>query len=238
MLASSENFCEYTAPVASSQRFTLDPSRVQAAVFDLGGVLIEGGPRNVVAFGATVGLEADCWEAIRRQLFGNQSTWARLERGEVSLQSFVDELAAMVTAAGGNVDAESATAFMGRPEPMATRDDIRPRMLEAVRTLKKAVPTALLTNNIKEWRPGWNSIFDDDSLFDVVVDSSAVGSRKPERKIYEITRDRLGVDHDGIFFVDDIGQNLKAAHKLGWQTLLYTSSDEAVAAVRAICDSR
>jgi len=135
--------------VVSSQRFSVDPTRVRAAVFDLGGVLIEGGPSNVVAFGASVGLDAQRWEEIRRQLFGNESSWARLERGEVSLQSFVDELTARVLVAGGNIDNERAASFMGRPEPMATRNDIRPRMIEAVRAIKKLVPTALLTNNIQ-----------------------------------------------------------------------------------------
>ncbi len=127
---------------------------------------------------------------------------------------------------------------MGRPEPMATRNDIRPRMIEAVRAIKKLVPTALLTNNIKEWRPGWRALFDDDSLFDVVIDSSAVGSRKPEPRIYEITRERLGVAHDDIFFVDDIGQNLKAARSLGWQTLLYSSTEEVLDTISAIGASR
>ena len=74
----------------------------------------------------------------------------------------------------------------------------------------------------RPWREGWSALFDDPSLFDVVVDSSAVGARKPERRIYEVTQQRLGVAHEEIFFVDDIGQNLKAARALGWHTLLFT----------------
>jgi len=72
----------------------------------------------------------------------------------------------------------------------------------------------------------------------VVIDSSAVGSRKPEPRIYEITRERLGVAHDDIFFVDDIGQNLKAARSLGWQTLLYSSTEEVLDTISAIGASR
>jgi len=207
---------------------TVDPRAVKAAVFDLGGVLIEGGPREVVAFGDRVGLSPQQWEPVRRELFGNESAWARLERGEISFAAFVDELKHRVTEAGGAIDDETARRFMGRPEPMAEATTVRTAMVEAVRSLKAVMPTALLTNNVVEWREGWSAVFADPTLFDVVIDSSAVGARKPERRIYEVTRQRLGVAHDEIFFVDDIGQNLKAARALGWHTLLFTDEREVL----------
>lgn len=214
--------------MSADRENTIDPGRIRAAVFDLGGVLIEGGPSEVVAFGARVGLDSRTWEQVRRRLFGNDSEWARLERGEIAFDAFVDALTDEVTAAGGCVDATTARTFMGRPEPMAETTKIRPAMVEAVRAVKRRMPTALLTNNIVEWRAGWSAIFDDRDLFDVVVDSSAVGARKPEQRIYEITRDRLGVEHSEIFFVDDIGQNLKAARTLGWHTLLFQEESRAL----------
>jgi putative hydrolase of the HAD superfamily len=208
--------------MSGREQSTVDAKAVKAAVFDLGGVLIEGGPREVVAFGERVGLTPERWEPVRRELFGNDSAWARLERGEISFEAFVEELKRRVVAAGGAIDDATARAFMGRPEPMAETTTIRTAMVEAVRALKSVMPTALLTNNIMEWREGWSALFDDPTLFDVVIDSSAVGARKPERRIYEVTQQRLGVAHEEIFFVDDIGQNLKAARALGWHTLLFT----------------
>ena len=71
-------------------------------------------------------------------------------------------------------------------------------------------------------------------LFDVIIDSSEVGARKPEPRIYEITREKLGVAHDEIFFLDDIGQNLKAARALGWNTVLFTDTDEALAVLETL----
>jgi len=213
---------------------TIDTKRVRGAVFDLGGVLIEGGPREVVAFGERVGLDQGRWEGLRRELFGNRSPWAALERGEISFEAFVADLKHRVTAAGGTIDEDTARSFMGRPEPMSATAEIRAAMVAAVRALKKVMPTALLTNNIAEWRPGWSAVFDDPTLFDVVVDSSAVGARKPELRIYEITRERLGLPHDAIFFVDDIGQNLKAARELGWQTLLFTDERDVLPVLETI----
>ena len=221
--------------MATIEAFELDPRRVRAAVFDFGGVLMEGGPTDVVAFGARLGLDADAWQRIRTDLFGNDGPWARLERGEIPLDRFVDDLHASLRAAGIEVPREQAAGFMGSPEPMSAAERLRPSLLEEVRRLRRRMPTALLTNNVREWREGWRGLIDvanaveleqGESLFDVVVDSSEVGTRKPEPRIYEITRERLGVAHEEIFFVDDIGQNLKAARRLGWQTYLYTNAED------------
>jgi epoxide hydrolase-like predicted phosphatase len=224
--------------MASTKQPPIDPSKIRAAVFDLGGVLIDGGPGEVIAFGDRVGLEPGVWQEMRREIFGNQGTWAKLERGEVSLAEFAAELRRRVLQAGGSASESDTLSFMGTPDPMSARSLIRDEMLDAVRRLKSVMPTALLTNNVQEWRGGWSAVFDDDSLFDVVIDSSAIGSRKPETKIYEHTRERLGIPHEEIFFIDDIGQNLKAARALGWQTLLFTNITEVLPVLHNIHESQ
>jgi epoxide hydrolase-like predicted phosphatase len=96
------------------------------------------------------------------------------------------------------------------------------------------MPTALLTNNIREWRDEWRTLIDVDALFDVVIDSCEVGTRKPETAIYEVTRERLGLPHDALFFLDDIGANLKVARALGWQTLRYDDTARVLEVLDAI----
>jgi len=214
--------------VSSHQTFEFHPERVRAAVFDLGGVLFEGGPREVMAFGTRVGVKTEEWAELRREVFGNNGTWARLERGECSFAHFLEELRTHVHSAGGRATIEEAAAFMGASDPLARRSVVREQMLEAVLSLREVMQTALLTNNVREWREGWRSVLDTEALFDVVIDSSEVGARKPEPEIYEITRAALGVAHDQIFFVDDIGQNLKAARALGWQTYLFREEVDAL----------
>lgn len=56
-------------------------------------------------------------------------------------------------------------------------------------------------------------------LFDVVVESTKVGSRKPERRIYEICLQQLDVKPEESVFLDDLGVNLKAAKQLGIRTI-------------------
>ncbi|MFQ5353098.1 MAG: HAD-IA family hydrolase [Candidatus Binatia bacterium] len=213
----------------------LQPSRIKASVFDLGGVLLEGGgPAAVRAFGHRTGLAPEKWESLRREIFGNSGAWAALERGEISYRGFIGILQEGVSAAGGVITAELAESFLGDPKPMGNGSVLRPELVGAIRRLKARMPTALLTNNVAEWRQDWTSIPELDGLFDVVVDSSEVGARKPEPRIYEITRERLRLPHDALFLVDDIGQNLKSARSLGWQTLLYQDPNEVLSIIETI----
>ena len=55
--------------------------------------------------------------------------------------------------------------------------------------------------------------------FDVVVESSKVGVRKPEPRFYEIACELLGVDPAECVFLDDLGVNLKPARAMGMTTI-------------------
>ncbi|KAK4056123.1 hypothetical protein OIO90_002854 [Microbotryomycetes sp. JL221] len=57
------------------------------------------------------------------------------------------------------------------------------------------------------------------SMFDLFVESSVEGLRKPDPKFYQLALDRLGVKPNETVFLDDIGHNLVAAKKLGINTI-------------------
>ncbi|KAF4313097.1 epoxide hydrolase [Botryosphaeria dothidea] len=68
------------------------------------------------------------------------------------------------------------------------------------------------------------------TVFDVFVSSAHVGLRKPDRRIYDLAVKLLdeearkkgwesGVEPGDVLFLDDIGQNLRAARELGMRTL-------------------
>ncbi|OMP87899.1 Acyl-CoA dehydrogenase family member 10 [Diplodia seriata] len=68
------------------------------------------------------------------------------------------------------------------------------------------------------------------AAFDVFVSSAHVGLRKPDRRIYEMAVKLLdeearkrgvegGIRAGDVLFLDDIGQNLKAAREMGMRTL-------------------
>lgn len=96
---------------------------------------------------------------------------------------------------------------------------------------------ALLTNNVREWEPRWRAMLPIDELFETVIDSGFEGTRKPERRIYEITLERIRA-LDGLsdvqpaecVLVDDIEVNCEAAREFGFQAVRYHGECAAVVA--------
>jgi epoxide hydrolase-like predicted phosphatase len=215
----------------------VDAARVRAVVFDLGGVFLEGGPNHVKTFGERHGIPPKAWEAIRDDLFISGDWWNRVERAELTLDAFAAELQARVAAVGVTLSLDQARHFMGSPGT-DSQSRLRLEVVEACRLLKACMPTALLTNNIREWRTSWRKRVPVDELFDVVVDSSDVGMRKPEPSIYRLVEERLGIPGKGLLFVDDLGVNLKTAKTLGWQTVKYDDTDRVLRTLRTVWERR
>jgi putative hydrolase of the HAD superfamily len=67
------------------------------------------------------------------------------------------------------------------------------------------------------------------SLFDHVLESSKIGARKPEPRVYEIALAHLGSAPEETVFLDDLGINLKPARALGLRTIKVTSATQALA---------
>jgi HAD superfamily hydrolase (TIGR01509 family) len=79
------------------------------------------------------------------------------------------------------------------------------------RVKKLGYKTALLSNS---WgneypREGW------DEMFDVIVISGEVGMRKPERRIFQYTLDKLEIPGSNSVFVDDVKMNIDAGVEVG-----------------------
>lgn len=213
------------------------PASVAAVVFDLGGVFLEGTLENVARFGARVGLSEQDWWAIREQLFLNGGPWEALERGEITLDRFAATLQAFLAERGVKVDAAVARDFMGSPGD-AFRMRVREEVVAACRTVRSVMPTTLLTNNIVEWREGWRARMDVAGLFDLVVDSSEVGMRKPEERIYVLVEERMKMDGERLLFIDDLGMNLKPARARGWQTVKYDDTAKVLAVLDAVAAAK
>ncbi|MFN2613624.1 MAG: HAD-IA family hydrolase, partial [Actinomycetota bacterium] len=92
--------------------------------------------------------------------------------------------------------------------------------------------TAILTNNVKEWSD-WRELVDA-HIFDLVVDSSYEGMRKPDPEIYLLTCDRLGVAPARAAFVDDIPLNVAGASAVGLHAIQFTTTDEVLAQLRPL----
>ena len=139
-----------------------------------------------------------------------------LETGQLSDDEFFDRMCQRYADAGNEpVDARAAQqVIFGRGMEACGA------MVDAVRQIKGAgYKTALLTNISRDGEPLWRNLIPVDELFDVVVDSSREGMRKPDPRIYQLTVERLGVGADRCLFVDDLACNVDAAADLGMTTI-------------------
>ena len=94
----------------------------------------------------------------------------------------------------------------------------------------------MLTNNVREWEPLWRSMLPVDEIFEVVVDSAFVDCRKPEREIYELTLERIGMPAEACLFVDDLLPNIEGARELGFHAVHFQDNEQAIAEIRAALD--
>ena len=112
-------------------------------------------------------------------------------------------------------------------EKMAEASQPRDVMLKAIATLRgRGIKVAALTNN-------WASEVPTDphplrEFFDVFVESSVEGLRKPDPAIYQLTCERLGAQPAECIFLDDIGGNLKPARAMGISTIKVEAPDIAL----------
>lgn len=108
------------------------------------------------------------------------------------------------------------------------------RMIDYMRELRaRGHAMAICTNNVREWEPLWRAMLPVDEIFDTVVDSAFVGTRKPEPRIYQITLDRLGVGAEAALLIDDIELNCTAARELGMSAVWFQSTEQAIDEIEA-----
>ena len=89
--------------------------------------------------------------------------------------------------------------------------------------IKKYYKLALISNDSSEWSRYLRNKFKINSYFDVITVSGDVKVKKPDKQIYTITLDKLGCQAIDCLYVDDREFNLKAAHSLGMDTVLFNS---------------
>ena len=66
-------------------------------------------------------------------------------------------------------------------------------------------------------------------LFDIVIESSKVGVRKPDPRFYELACEALEVSPSEAVFLDDLGINLKPAREMGMSTIKVVTGHQAIA---------
>ena len=151
-------------------------TKIQAVLFDLGGVVL-GSPLHAIrAYEAELGYDRNAINRVAADTAPN-GAWSRLERGELEMTDFYSAFEGDCRAAGLEIDARHMMTRMSE----ATAP--RPEMLGAIEILKASgLRVGALTNN-------WAHSTDDQGKsdgtralkdrFHVFIESSVEGLRKP-----------------------------------------------------------
>ena len=201
---------------------------IRAVIFDFGGVILTSPFEAFARYERTHGLP----DGFLRRLNATDpdtNAWARLERSEVDLAGFAELFEAEARAAGHPVDGAAVLSLLA--------GELRPEMVEALRRCHERLRTALLTNNFvavdgAATRTGPMATVLD--LFDVVVESSRAGIRKPDPAIYRLVCAELDVTPAEAVFLDDLGVNLKPARAMGMTTIKVTDPGQALDDLAAV----
>jgi epoxide hydrolase-like predicted phosphatase len=201
-------------------------SGIEAVLFDFNGVLTTSPFAHMAALGTANGVDG---QVVLDLMLGpydedTDHAWHRAERGEITVAEYGLDLIERASAANVDIDFSQLANLMSRLE-------VHDIVVERVRDLRaEGYRTGLITNNLKEVASQWRVLVPVDDLFEVVVDSSQVGMRKPNPAIYLHTLDLLGgIAPDNAVFLDDAAGNVEGARRAGLHAILVDAADPSVA---------
>lgn len=208
---------------------------IRAVLWDFGGVITTSPFEAFARYERENGLPPDFIRTLNATN-PDDNAWAKLERSEVDLDGFCELYEAEAREAGHEIDAREVLACLS--------GDLRPEMIEALHRIhSEGLRQAMLTNNFVGLRDDSSGDGDDPraglrDLFEVVVESSSAGVRKPEPAFYEIALHELGIEASRAAFLDDLGVNLKPARAMGMTTIKVVDPQEALAQLEGVLGFR
>lgn len=217
---------------------------LRAVLWDFGGVILTSPFEAFRRYESAAGLPQDFIRTIN-STNPHSNAWALLERSDISTTEFDELFAQESSARGHRVPGADVLALLS--------GDIRPNMVAALDAVIAAgFKTACLTNNMvttdnnmvttnnnmvsasessNERASALAAVMD---RFDVIVESSKVGVRKPEPRFYEIACEMLNVTPGECVFLDDLGINLKPAAAMGMRTIKVVDPVDAISQLAAV----
>jgi putative hydrolase of the HAD superfamily len=209
-------------PMATSH--THKTPAAAALLIDYGGVLTASVVEAFSAACASMGVNSSGFlnEAFAASQ-AEDSPFSLLELGQISAEEFGERLTPVLRR-------HTSVPVDGHQFYAAVQNvtwDLDAVMTAAVNGFISAgVPTVLVSNS---WGTSETYPWEQLPAFTAVVVSSDVGLRKPDRNIYLLAADRIGVEPAECVFVDDLEVNLAPARELGMTTVLHTAAETTIA---------
>ncbi|HEY0482064.1 MAG TPA: HAD-IA family hydrolase [Kofleriaceae bacterium] len=208
-------------------------SDIRAVLFDFGGVILSSPIDGFRAYERARELPAGFLQRLN-STDPDTNAWACMERGELDEATFCARLEAEALAAGHAIDAR---LILGQ-----LTGQIRPEMVEVIRTLRPRYRVACLTNNMPIGHGSAMArnpelaaeIAEVLAVFAHVIESCKIGARKPEPRFYARACEIVGVAPEHCVFLDDLGINLKPARAMGMATIKVGDPAAAIAELESL----
>lgn len=208
-------------------------SRYTHVIFDFGGVITASPFEAFNRLEDERGLPRDF---VRRVNAADPdgNAWAKFERAEIDAATFDRLFAEEASRFGHALEGEAVLAVLAGA--------VRPAMVAALDTLKAGGFTiGCITNNVPSGRGAGMARSEEMARevaaimarFDHVIESSKVGVRKPDPRIYQMMCEALDVAPAACVYLDDLGINCKPAAGLGMHAIKVTSGEQALADLSA-----
>ena len=191
---------------------------LQAVIWDFGGVLTSSPFEAFTRYEEDKGLPKDFVRSVNAVNI-QENAWAKLERSEVNAAEFDVLFRDESRALGHEVPGKDILGLLS--------GSVRSSVVEALKVCKSKVKVGCITNNAPVGKgAGMSSdankaaqVSEIMTLFDHVIESSKLGIRKPDPRIYALMCEALDVDPARCVYLDDLGINLKPARAMGMHTI-------------------
>jgi putative hydrolase of the HAD superfamily len=204
------------------------PVKIEAVIWDFGGVITTSPFEAFNRFERERSLPTDFIRTVNATN-PDHNAWALFERSEIDATRFDTLFQEEAIALGHDIrGAEILPLLSG---------DVRPAMVAALKACKARFRVGCITNNVSTGKgAGMAGTMDKAAavaqvmaLFDVVLESSKIGVRKPDPRIYQMMCEALSVTPDQSVYLDDLGVNCKPAALLGMTAIKVSSESQALA---------
>lgn len=184
-------------------------------LLDIGGVVVDTGIRLVARLAEREPAIRPLLDRIGGLGSEHDELWQRMLRREVTDRAYWAQRAAEVGAALG--ETWDTRAMMNRLYALPREEWLRADVVRLMADTRAAgLPLGALTNDMGDFHgPDWVARQDYLRLFDVIVDASVTGVRKPDPRAFGAAARALGLPPGQIVFLDDMPWNVEGAAQAG-----------------------
>lgn len=196
---------------------------MRAVVFDIGGVLEITPDRGV----------AEKWEGLLDLQSGelNERMAEVWKKGSLGLCSEDDVRRGLQEILG-----------MDQAQIAAFEDDLWEEYLGTLNvelftyfaSLRPRYKTAIVSNSFVGAREREQARYHFDEITDLIIYSHEVGLAKPDKRIFALTCERLGIQPEEMIFLDDVERAVAAARELGIAGVHFKETAQAIAEIQAL----